>query len=218
MSSKFEMDEVVERSDDEEEETTNKTAKEDDDDDDDEDDVDLAADDEDDEDDEEEDEDEDPTILSDEEDVENNLLSQQRLGLLDGTDLDADDETQDFKKLDTVVRQSMLEKYHPELLMENNQDVQRRTLIERDEEGRIVDPHHRTLPMLTKYEKARILGERAKQLNAGARPMVDVPAHVIDGYLIALQEFDAKKIPFIVKRPLLNGTCEYWKFCDLETL
>jgi hypothetical protein len=216
MSSKFEVDEVVERSDDEEEETTNKP-KEDDDDDDVDDDL-VADEEEDDDEEDDEDEDEDPTALSDEEDVDNNLLSQQRLGLLDGTDLEADEETQDFKKLDTVVRQSMLEKYHPELLMENNQDVQRRTLIERDEQGRIVDPHHRTLPMLTKYEKARILGERAKQLNAGARPMVDVPAHVIDGYLIALQEFDAKKIPFIVKRPLLNGTCEYWKFCDLETL
>jgi DNA-directed RNA polymerase I, II, and III subunit RPABC2 len=74
------------------------------------------------------------------------------------------------------------------------------------------------LPLLTKYEKARVLGERAQQLNAGAKPMVDVEDHVMDGYLIAFQEFEAKKIPFIIKRPLRNGSCEYWKFCDLECL
>jgi DNA-directed RNA polymerase subunit K/omega len=208
---------VVERSDDEEDEEKPTTRE--DEDDDVEEDVDVEEDDdlEDDDDEGDEDDDEDDLVDGDEDD-ENNLAQKQRLGLLDDAILDEDDAAEDYKKLDTVVRQSMLEQYHPELLMENNQDVQRRTFIERDEQGRIVDPHHRTLPMLTKYEKARILGERAKQLNAGARPMVDVPAHVIDGYLIALQEFDAKKIPFIVKRPLLNGTCEYWKFGDLETL
>jgi DNA-directed RNA polymerase subunit K/omega len=218
MSSKFEVDEVVERSDDEEDETK-PTTREDDDDDDDVDVEDDVVDDEDNEDEDEGDEDEEPELADeDNADDNNNLLSQQRLGLLDGTDLDAADDAVDFKKFDSPVRQSMLEQNHPELLMENNQDVQRRTHIERDVHGRIVDPHHCTLPLLTKYEKARILGERAKQLNAGARPMVDVPAHIIDGYLIALQEFEAKKIPFIVKRPLLNGTCEYWKFSDLETL
>jgi DNA-directed RNA polymerase I, II, and III subunit RPABC2 len=74
------------------------------------------------------------------------------------------------------------------------------------------------LPFVTRYERARILGERAKQLNSGARAFVEVDANVIDGYLIALKEFEEKKIPFIVKRPLPNGGCEYWKFKDLEIL
>ena len=42
--------------------------------------------------------------------------------------------------------------------------------------------------------------------------------NVIDGYLIALKEFEEKKIPFIIKRPLPNGGCEYWKAADLEIL
>jgi len=116
------------------------------------------------------------------------------------------------------VRYSMVEEHHPELLVENNEDVQARTFIQRDDQGNIVDPHHRTVPLLTKYEKARVLGERAKQLNSGAKPFLDVPETVLDGYLIARMEFEAKKIPFIIKRPLRNGTCEYWKVCDLETL
>jgi DNA-directed RNA polymerase I, II, and III subunit RPABC2 len=72
--------------------------------------------------------------------------------------------------------------------------------------------------MLTRYEKARVLGERAKQINSGAKPLVKIDENVIDGYLIALKELEEKKIPFIIKRPMPNGGCEYWKLSDLEIL
>ena len=87
-----------------------------------------------------------------------------------------------------------------------------------NEKGIIVDPLHKTLPFITKYERARILGERSKQINMGAKPLVEIEPDVIDGYLIALKEYNEKKIPFIVKRPLPNGGCEYWKFKDLEII
>ena len=79
-----------------------------------------------------------------------------------------------------------------------------------------MDPLHQTLPFLTKYEKTRILGERTHQINSGAKPFIPVETDIIDGYLIALKELEQKKIPFIVKRPLPNGGCEYWKLKDLE--
>ena len=50
----------------------------------------------------------------------------------------------------------------------------------------------------------------------GAKPLVEIGPEVIDGYLIALKEFQEKKIPFVVKRPMPNGGCEYWKVSDLE--
>jgi len=90
--------------------------------------------------------------------------------------------------------------------------------VVRDELGIIIDPLHKTLPFLTKYEKARILGERAKQINAGGQPFIEVDVSMIDGYLIAMQELEQKKIPFILKRPLPNGGCEYWRLKDLEIL
>jgi DNA-directed RNA polymerase subunit K/omega len=62
------------------------------------------------------------------------------------------------------------------------------------------------------------LGERAKQLNSGAEPFVEIDETMIDGYLIALKEFEEKKIPFIIQRPLPNGACEYWKLKDLEII
>ena len=93
------------------------------------------------------------------------------------------------------------------------------TRVVRNENGVIIDPFHKTLPFITKYEKARILGERAKQINSGAKPMISlVDESIIDGYLIALKEYDEKKIPFIIKRPMPNGACEYWRFSDLEVL
>ena len=74
------------------------------------------------------------------------------------------------------------------------------------------------MPFITKYEKARIIGERAKQIDAGAEQLVEIEPNMIDGYLIALKEYEEKAIPFIIQRPLPSGASEYWKFSDLEIL
>jgi DNA-directed RNA polymerase I, II, and III subunit RPABC2 len=90
--------------------------------------------------------------------------------------------------------------------------------VVRDKDGIIIDDLHKTIPYLTKYERARILGQRAKQINSGAIPFVKVPENVIDGYIIAEIELKQKKIPFIIRRPLPNGGSEYWKVHDLEDI
>jgi DNA-directed RNA polymerase subunit K/omega len=46
--------------------------------------------------------------------------------------------------------------------------------------------------------------------------MIEVEPTLIDGYLIALKELEQKRIPFIIQRPLPNGTSEYWRVSDLE--
>jgi DNA-directed RNA polymerase I, II, and III subunit RPABC2 len=137
----------------------------------------------------------------------------------DDDESDSDDEDEQYlQKFDKEMRQNIVEEYHPELVIHSNEDIQAYTKIVRNEQGVIVDPLHTTLPFVTKYERARILGERAKQINAGAKPLVKLDKDVIDGYLIASQEFQEKVIPFIIKRPLPNGGCEYWKFKDLELI
>ena len=88
--------------------------------------------------------------------------------------------------------------------------------VQRNKDNIIVDDLHKTIPMLTKYEKTRILGQRAKQINDGATPFVKIPENVIDGYLIAIRELEEKKIPFIIRRPLPNRGSEYWMVEDLE--
>ena len=84
--------------------------------------------------------------------------------------------------------------------------------------GAIIDDMHRTLPFITKYERTRILGIRAKQLNNGAKPFITLGEDMLDGYTIAKQELKEKKIPFIIRRPLPNGASEYWRLEDLEML
>jgi DNA-directed RNA polymerase I, II, and III subunit RPABC2 len=88
----------------------------------------------------------------------------------------------------------------------------------RDEHQNIIDPLHRTVPFMTKYEFTRILGVRSKQLNEGAKPYIDVPNEIIDGYLIAQLELQQKKVPFIIRRPIPGGGNEFWKVSDLEIL
>ena len=90
--------------------------------------------------------------------------------------------------------------------------------VVRNADDDIIDELHTTVPVLTKYEKARILGLRAKQLNAGQKALVRVPPHTIDGYTIAQQELEEKVIPFIIRRPMPDGSSEYWRVADLEIL
>jgi len=132
-----------------------------------------------------------------------------------------DDEEEDenyLQKFDETLKQNIIKEYHPEMQQLNYSEVELLTVIHRDTDGQIYDPLHRTLPFLTKFEKARVLGERAKQINDGAQPFVKLTTNAIDGYLIALAELEQKAIPFIIKRPLPNGGCEYWKLKDLEIL
>lgn len=137
----------------------------------------------------------------------------------DDYESDEDDENEDeyFRKFDEKLKTNVISEYHPEMLQHNYEEIDTLTVI-RYENGVINDPLHKTVPILTKYEKARILGERAKQINSGAKPFVAVDETVIDGYLIALKELEEKKIPFIIRRPLPNGGCEYWKLKDLEII
>ena len=84
------------------------------------------------------------------------------------------------------------------------------------EGGVIVDPHHTSLPYLTKYEYTRSIGIRATQIEQGAALCIETDS--IDSYWIAKEEVHQKKVPFIFKRPLPNGPIEYWKLEDLEIL
>lgn len=132
-------------------------------------------------------------------------------------DEDSDDEDY-LQKFDENTRHNIIGDYHPEMIQHNDEEIETLCKVVRDADGVIIDPLHKTLPFLTKYEKARILGERAKQINSGAKPFVRVDKTIIDGYLIALRELEDKKVPFIVRRPLPNGSSEYWKLADLQLL
>jgi DNA-directed RNA polymerase I, II, and III subunit RPABC2 len=135
-------------------------------------------------------------------------------------DEDDDDENEEnyLQKFDYEINKNYITEFHPECLSHNNDEVSKLANIVRDEYNIIIDQLHKTLPYLTKYEKARVLGQRAKQIETGAKPLVKVPENIIDGYIIAELELREKKIPFIIKRPIPGGAFEYWHLRDLENI
>jgi DNA-directed RNA polymerase I, II, and III subunit RPABC2 len=82
-------------------------------------------------------------------------------------------------------------------------------------EVRNIDDKHRTYPFLTNYERTKCISYRASQICNGARPYVEVPDGVTDAYEIAKMELKAKRLPFIIKRPLNDGNFEVWSLSDL---
>jgi len=169
--------------------------------------------------DDDEDEDEDDDTIADEKEVvvmTNNINNE-----FSDSDEDDDDDGMDddyLQKLDGEMSENVISDYHHELKTHNSEEIELMCKIVRDINGVIIDPLHRTLPFITRYERARSIGERAKQIESGAKPFTDIKDNIIDAYLIALKEFEEKKIPFIIRRPLPSGGSEYWRMKDLEII
>ena len=136
----------------------------------------------------------------------------------DDDDDDDDDDENHLQKFDSESKKNYIASFHPESLSYNNEETESMSHVTRNDAGIIIDPFHKTLPFLTKYEKTRILGIRTKQLNEGAKPYVDVNPTIIDGYIIAQLELEHKKLPFIIRRPIPNGSSELWRLQDLEII
>lgn len=133
-------------------------------------------------------------------------------------DDDIDDGNNYLRKFETDMHENYIASHHHEMLHLNNAEVNALARVVRNTDGVIIDVMHKTMPFLTKYEKTRILGQRAKQLNQGAQPMIPVDKKIIDGYLIAQLELQQKALPFIIRRPLPGGKSEYWRVADLELI
>jgi DNA-directed RNA polymerase subunit K/omega len=136
------------------------------------------------------------------------------------SDEDSDNETDDLylQKFNADVNKNYIADFHPECLIHNYDEIVALSLVIRDNKNNIIDDLHKSIPYLTKYERARVLGQRSKQINTGAKTFVKVPENIIDGYLIAEMELNQKKIPFIIRRPIPGGGCEYWNLKDLEII
>ena len=176
-------------------------------------------------DDEDEDDDDDETVLTLNENDDNTSLNENlddddnSMNYITDDDDDIDDDDENYlQKITSNMKENIVNQYHPELNSHNYDEITSYTKIVRDNYNNIIDPFHKTIPILTKYERARILGQRAKQINSGAKAFVEIDKNIHDGYLIASKELQEKKIPFIVRRPLPNGGSEYWKLEDLEII
>jgi DNA-directed RNA polymerase I, II, and III subunit RPABC2 len=112
-----------------------------------------------------------------------------------------------------------LYQHHPECLIDYIEEVVPRLTLSTVPAGpHSTDTQHKTYPFITQYERTRILGMRANQLSQGAAPFIIVPKQVTDVREIARLELEQKRLPYILKRPLPDGSHEYWRLADLMLL
>jgi len=123
-----------------------------------------------------------------------------------------------LQKFDDDINKSYIMEFHPECFNHNYDEITAFSKVTRDSYNIIVDPLHKTLPFLTKYEKAKVLGQRSKQIETGAKPLIKLNENIIDSHIIAELELEQKIIPFIIRRPIPGGGSEYWNLKDLELI
>ena len=133
----------------------------------------------------------------------------------DEDDMNWEDE-KEYNKLELNNYNNSLLDYHNTEITHNSEEIAMLAKVIRDNKNNVIDDLHRTIPILTKYEKTRVLGQRAKQIENGHTPFVRVADNIFDSSIIAIQELEQKKIPFIIRRPLPSGASEYWHLKDLE--
>ena len=79
-----------------------------------------------------------------------------------------------------------------------------------------------TREFYTKYEYTALLATRAQQLAEGAKPLVNLDglkqADPMFVWNVAKREIEQRKLPFLVRRQLPNGTSEYWSTQELEIM
>lgn len=82
------------------------------------------------------------------------------------------------------------------------------------------DPNrNKTKNIMSKYEKVKIIGVRAEQLQRGATPLVPIDVtKSFDPRMIAHQELQERKLPMMLCRKLPDGTREYWRIDDMIIL
>lgn len=78
---------------------------------------------------------------------------------------------------------------------------------------------NRTNNILSKYEKVKILGLRSEQLQRGADPYVEYDTtKPFDPREIANLELNQRKLPFMLRRALPDGSHEHWRLDDMIIL
>jgi len=121
-------------------------------------------------------------------------------------------------KFSNEMRNDYIKTYHPEEIHKPFDEIYQLSHVKRNDEGNIIDDSHKTYPILSKYEKTRIIGLRVSQLNKGAKPFITLKNKILDNSLIAEKELQEKALPFIIMRPIPNSPSEFWKVSDLELI
>jgi hypothetical protein len=110
--------------------------------------------------------------------------TKKQLIIIDDDDDDEDEFNENYlEKFDADLVKNYIDDFHPECFSHNYDEISKLSVVIRNSDGIVIDPLHRTIPYLTKYEKTRVLGQRAKQIETGAKPFVKVPEKDIERFV-----------------------------------
>lgn len=79
-----------------------------------------------------------------------------------------------------------------------------------------------TRPYFTKYEFTSLMATRAQQLAEGAKPLASMDGLKTSDPMfvwnLARREIEQRKLPFVIRRQLPDGTSEFWSAQELEII
>jgi DNA-directed RNA polymerase I, II, and III subunit RPABC2 len=79
-----------------------------------------------------------------------------------------------------------------------------------------------TRPYFTKYEFTSLMATRAQQLAEGAKPLANMEGLKTSDPMfvwnLARREIEQRKLPFVIRRQLPDGTAEFWSAQELEVI
>ena len=141
----------------------------------------------------------------------------------DNDDDDDDDDVNDYDEDDCDAgapgADDLSEFFESTLISTNEKEKQTKTQFTTFKEA-LDKKGRRTLPILSKYEKAKIIGVRAQQIAMGSR--IYLPNEIVGNFStpieIAQEELRQKRTPLLVRRILDSKKCatyEDWFIADL---
>jgi len=150
-------------------------------------------------------------------DTDNNYINNKKNYINYKNNVDFLFEDVDIEKFNNEYKNNVLTSHHNECLAISKHEVDKLLIVHKNSDNIIIDQFHKTVPILTKYEKTKLLGLRVVQLNNNSKPYFSANENM-SNIEIANREIELKLIPLIIKRPLSNNKFEYWKLKDLEIL
>ena len=139
----------------------------------------------------------------------------------DNGEIDDEDQkitTEENKSIDTEKEEGGEQECLYRYAEEEDSEAENEEVFDDDnkEYADIIPPEERiTKPFLFKYERVRLIGDRAKQLALGAKPLIKNIEH-LPPKKIAELELENNIIPLIIERPLPNGKKERWLINELQ--
>ncbi len=141
---------------------------------------------------------------------EDDMLEEQEAELLAA---EQDDGKREIAKESRALQ--FLNTHHPECRLDYIEEVVQKLPLHAYPPDDGADKRHKSVPYLTIFEKTKMLGFRANQLAQGSKPFIAIPPHVTDVLEIASMELEQKRLPYILKRPMPDGSFEYVRLSDL---